>query len=51
MVPFESNMAEQNLNENTMHSSQVMQMYKHNPIGMFVGANLTNCTININMPK
>ena len=28
-----------------------MQMYRQNPVGMFVGANLTNCTININMPK
>ena len=32
-------------------TSNVMQNYKQNPIGMFVGANLTNCTININMPK
>ena len=28
-----------------------MQMYRQNPVGMFVGANLNNCTININMPK
>ena len=32
-------------------SQNVMQTYKQNPIGMFVGATLTNCTININMPK
>ena len=29
----------------------IIQSYKQNPIGMFVGANLNNCTININMPK
>ena len=32
-------------------TSNFMQNYRENPIGMFVGANLTNCTININMPK
>ena len=38
--------------EKSVPSSQnVMQMYKQNPIGMFVGAQLSNCTININMPK
>ena len=31
--------------------SNIMQNYRQNPIGMFVGANLNNCTININMPK
>ena len=35
-------------NENT---SNVMQMYKQNPTGMFMGAQLSNCTININMPE
>ena len=35
----------------TSTTSNVMQMYRQNPIGMFVGANLNNCTININMPK
>ena len=33
------------------NSSNFMQMYKQNPVGMFLGANLNNCTININMPK
>lgn len=28
-----------------------LSMFKQNPVGMFVGANLNNCTININMPK
>ena len=31
--------------------SNIMQTYRENPVGMFVGATLTNCTININMPK
>ena len=29
----------------------VLQMYKQNPIGMLVGVNVTNSTINIQMPK
>ena len=32
-------------------TNNIMQMYRQNPIGMLVGANLNNCTININMPK
>lgn len=32
-------------------NANFMQMYKQNPIGMFMGANLSGCTININMPK
>lgn len=32
-------------------TNNYMQMLKQNPIGMFMGANLSNCTININMPK
>ena len=32
-------------------SKNILQIFKQNPIGMFLGANLTNCTININMPK
>lgn len=32
-------------------NNNVMQMYKQNPIGFLMGANLNNCTININMPK
>ena len=36
----------QSQNQNT-----VTQTYRQNPIGMFVGANLNNCTININMLK
>lgn len=28
-----------------------MQLMKQNPVGMFVGANLSSCTININIPK
>ena len=35
----------------TENSMTVSQMYKQNPIVMFVGATLGNCTININMPK
>ena len=37
--------------ENSNMTQNVSQMLKQNPIGMFVGANLSNCTININMPK
>ena len=33
------------------NSKNILQMYKQNSIGLFVGANLTNCTININIPK
>ena len=32
-------------------NSTNMQILCQNPIGMFMGANLNNCTININMPK
>ena len=32
-------------------TQNAMAMYKQNLIGMFIGANLTNCTININKPK
>lgn len=28
-----------------------LAMLKQNPVGMFMGANLNNCTININIPK
>ena len=35
----------------TTSTHNFMQMYRQNPIGMFVGANLNNCTININIPK
>ena len=35
----------------TNSQNNILQRYKQNPIGMFVGANLSNCTININMPK
>ena len=31
--------------------SEYYAMYTQNPIGMFIGAQLSNCTININMPK
>ena len=41
----------ENQNANPTNNNQIMQMYKQNPNGMFVGANLSNCTININMPK
>ena len=34
-----------------VNTQNVMQMYKQNPVGMFMGAQLSNCTININMPK
>lgn len=43
LVP--SNSQNQNLTNN------YMQMLKQNPVGMFMGANLSNCTININIPK
>ena len=33
------------------NTQNVMQMYKQNPIGMFMAVQLSNCTININMPK
>ena len=39
------------LTQTATSTSNVMKMYKQNPISMFVGANLSNCTININMPK
>ena len=32
-------------------NSNVMALYRQNPVGMFMGANLNNCTININIPK
>ena len=32
-------------------TSNIMALYHQNPVGMFVGANLNNCTININMPN
>ena len=32
-------------------NTNFMQMFKQNPVGMFMGAKLANCTININMPK
>ena len=35
----------------TQCTQNVMQRYKQNPIGMFMGAHLSNCTNNINMPK
>ena len=34
-----------------MTTNNIMQLYRQNPVGMFVGENLNNCTININMPK
>ena len=40
-----------NPNASSASTQKVMQMYKQNPIGMFMGATLSNCTININMPK
>ena len=48
VVPYTEN-SEVSSTQNT--TSNIMHNYKQNPIGMFVGANLTNCTININMPK
>ena len=47
LVPVQNEL-EESTNSTT---SNVMQMYGQNPIGMFVGANLNNCTINITMPK
>ena len=35
----------------TLGNQNVIQMYKQNPIEMLVGTHLSNCTININMPK
>ena len=37
--------------ENNFLTQNVMQNYRQNLIGMFVSSNLTNCTINIKMPK
>lgn len=34
---------------NSQATNNYMQMLKANPVGMFVGANLNNCTININL--
>ena len=55
IVPF-SPQYEENSNASSdvfppVTTSNVMQMYRQNPVGMFVGANLTNCTININLRK
>ena len=42
----------QHMQNNTQNTtSNIMCMYRQNPVGMFVGANLNNCTINTNMPK
>ena len=38
-------------NDTPSNVKSIMQMYKQNPIGMFMGVQLSNCTININMPK
>ena len=38
-------------NEGGILTQNISQMYKQNPTGMFVGANLINCTINVNMQK
>lgn len=35
----------------TTNTNNIMAIYRQNPVGMFMGANLHNCTININMPK
>ena len=36
----------------TSQSTQnIMQMYHQNPVGLFMDANITNCTINVNVPK
>ena len=45
MVPYTQS------SEIVSSQSNIMQSYRQNPIGMFFGANLNNCTININMPK
>ena len=37
-----------NSSQNTQNN---MQMYRENPVGMFMGANLNNRTININLPS
>ena len=38
----------QNMSQSTQN---ILQIYRQNPIWMFVGANISNCTININFPK
>ena len=63
VVPYQAN-AYENTNSNNSNAQQnlglaipptttsnIMQLYRQNPVGMFVGATLNNCTININMPK
>ena len=52
LMPHQPQMDIGNTN-NSPPSTQnnIMQMYKQNPIGMFVGANISNCTIKINLPK
>ena len=50
LVPLKPN-DQVDLPENQITNNQIMQMYKQNPFGMFVGVTLSNCTININMPK
>ena len=35
----------------SQNTQNIMQMYRQNPVGLFMGANITNCTINVNLPK
>lgn len=37
--------------QNLTTNNNYLAMLKQNPVGMFMGANLNNCTININIPK
>lgn len=37
--------------QNTNTTNNYLAMLKQNPVGMFMGANINNCTININLPK
>ena len=59
VIPYFPNFDENSNNSNNSQNTgtvanatqNFMQMYRQNPVGMFVGANLNNCTININIPK
>ena len=57
VVPYEASVDNSNSNNNnqltsnTNNTCNIMAMYRQNPVGLFMGANIQNCTININMPK
>ena len=35
----------------SQNTNNIMKIVKQNPVGLFMGATISNCTININMPK